>query len=65
MSDNSDTKNAKMNIYSRWKKVPWEPLIAFNLKTEQMELVEPPYTYIDDNGCVWHVEDQPITGISI
>lgn len=65
MSDDFDTKDAKVKVYSRWKKLPWEPLMAFNLKTEQMELVKPPYTYIDENDCVWHVYDKPITGVSI
>ena len=40
-------------------------MIAYNVKTEQMEDVKPPYTYIDENGSTWHVFDKPITGIKI
>ena len=42
-----------------------KPLMAYNLKTEKMEEVTPPYTYVDDNGNVWHVLDKPITGVAI
>jgi hypothetical protein len=62
-----DTNNAKFTIYTRWPKgaLPWEPLIAYNIKTEKMEEVKPPYTYIDENGSTWNVLDKPITGIKI
>lgn len=61
-----DTKDAKWTVHERWAKgAPWEPLVAYNTKTERMEIVQPPYTYIDENGGTWHVLDKPITGITI